>query len=991
MTDASFSNLVNNNNIDLILDPPLPKSSYIKSAAVMWRGNSTPLWHTLATPTPTTTKATVKIPWVDISQQSGFPSVPVIGSNLLSSACDISLTLYETEADITSGSTFDISWSIPYQDVSYYQPPTGIKKIYSTKKDGERINDCSLSTGDSSINIVFNWPAGHPGWFNQHTNTGENTINNMVMDISMLWGALHSDNYVKVSNSNMKFVVLHADEGGSGGKFPVIQIPGAKAMTFSGGTPNKANVGNGVDISCIMYKDLSQRTDVNRRLFGIGKITLAADVKNDGIGTVTALLLLIKCPPSPHYTAASDATTMPFPLQFYGKPPSGTFLTDWAYTGDVPENTTVSNPAFRVQSASNYVASGVVSGVIGQTDKEWSAAFNNNPKNNITAYPQYAIAGLPNSTTHFKGDGVNLENATAYAWTFSPAVNLNYFTWNWQQGVGSSATWGGMSNKFKAMTDTATGIQYHWYVSNKNHQRTFKSPTTTTVAQLTRRSMTGTFDWQKVDAICESTVLPNYYEGIPPSSSKRKGVRPVFVKTSDSGYFRSTWPIRNGHSHSNYNSENGQQIVTYHKFTTSTQPDPPIPTVFSMDTTSPTYIARVLNTAALQDISFNLEAKTDVNGAMSNVLFTPNDYGDNAVTNNTFFTVHMKRGAQDLSADFFHTSYNTAGKISDMKSKAAAYGYVAGSGGTHSDCKYIVVDGAGSAVTGGGTTGTYTLQKIDIYNGKATHASVTSTVAPKATIDTLAYEELVIMSHASKDGSNLKSTNRFFTYSLALTSPSNTTMAWAVVNSTNVIRMTSVSEGGSPTFTATGSSATLAKSYTCRASYVVYKWSEKCTNAAYQWQIEGTGAPYQMDPVLLTWKDNPNSYGSNQIRTNMVTNSKMFGNTATTNGKGSSGRLIGTGSGTIPVNQFGDAVYNATNTRFNIFMIVFPSDQTVNINGAASIKFFPSRNGYQPGAPDNIGTLELYEMGFLQNALPNDEAIAWINRKVTKYSTGYGW
>lgn len=161
---------------------------------------------------------------------------------------------------------------------------------------------------------------------------------------------------------------------------------------------------------------------------------------------------------------------------------------------------------------------------------------------------------------------------------------------------------------------------------------------------------------------------------------------------------------------------------------------------YNLASDSPQYASRSLTIADLKDISFNLNG--DYGKYFNNtydVSFVPNDFsGATALTNKTFFTVHMKNGTDDVSANFFHkniasSSYNTI--------KTGVAGFVNGG----RDCSYDVVDSGGAVLTGSGLTNTtktirirqtsdgvafpgsigqtYTLKQIDIWNGGGTDST----------------------------------------------------------------------------------------------------------------------------------------------------------------------------------------------------------------------------------------------------------------------------
>lgn len=160
---------------------------------------------------------------------------------------------------------------------------------------------------------------------------------------------------------------------------------------------------------------------------------------------------------------------------------------------------------------------------------------------------------------------------------------------------------------------------------------------------------------------------------------------------------------------------------------------------YNLASDSPQYSSRSLTSADLKDISFNLNGNYGIYfNNTYDVSFVPNDFsGAIALTNKTFFTVHMKNGATDVSANFFHKDI-TVTEFGTMKNSVTEFV----PGGT--DCSYDVVDSTGAILTGSGLTNTtktirirqtsdgvpfpgsagqYTLKQIDIWNGRGTDSA----------------------------------------------------------------------------------------------------------------------------------------------------------------------------------------------------------------------------------------------------------------------------
>ena len=171
MPDASFTNLRGRNTLTLSIDPPLPDTRLFKSVAVKWNGNAAPFWKAMAaTPSAPTSTAAITVPWEDISQQGGAWPASSVGSSTVP-ALDVSMVLYQSLAEAAqTGKTFDLSWVVPFHDVSYYQPPSALTKVYYTKTDKiTREIDGSLN-GISATDVYLKlaWPSDAPPHFKQH-------------------------------------------------------------------------------------------------------------------------------------------------------------------------------------------------------------------------------------------------------------------------------------------------------------------------------------------------------------------------------------------------------------------------------------------------------------------------------------------------------------------------------------------------------------------------------------------------------------------------------------------------------------------------------------------------------------------------------------------------------------------------------------------------------------------------------------------------------
>ena len=167
-------------------------------------------------------------------------------------------------------------------------------------------------------------------------------------------------------------------------------------------------------------------------------------------------------------------------------------------------------------------------------------------------------------------------------------------------------------------------------------------------------------------------------------------------------------------------------ISTFKTLTAKTNISITHPLVFSKHLPTPDYQNRTLTAPDLKDISFSLTGKYL---STHDVSFMNIDYASNALKNNTFFTVHMKNGSTDVSANFFYKTM-TSSQIASVKSSVASDGFVPG-GASVPDCSYDVVGSdndnrldirqeSASNSFPGSTSQPYTIIKVDVYNGKAT-------------------------------------------------------------------------------------------------------------------------------------------------------------------------------------------------------------------------------------------------------------------------------
>ena len=659
MGDASFSNL-RDNTLTLAIDPPLPDMRLFKDLRVKWNGESTPAWKSTATnynrvvdASQATLSLAAQTSQPYLWQQNNFPADPKTST---APALDVSMTLYTSLAEHAkggSGKTFDLSWAVPYHDVSYYQPPNRILDVYSTNftggsrgADGDTlIADCSISLVPTSYTCIkFGWPSDAPENSFHQADGGPNTAvdGNFVADISMQWIGRSSDEWVQLNDNGACRDLSHGIAVKGGGEANTVRLYMAPSASYWTDKFGSALTSADVNLGVSVYDDLAKATSKTKMLpiVAIKAATVKAPVAFRYVRWIMQEKL------DENGTTGNTGTG-----PYYS---NVAFYEDKAHVSNTSPSTMVSG-----KRALRFPAATAIKTGSGGTQTAPQKVFMGTVSS-WNATGSHIISCSSNANGSVSHRGVNLTNVVV--WTVDLARNVE----------ATAVAIGGMTVRNVA-----------------------QSPGSRIRLQISTNGST----W-----------------------------KPMYLKFNTNQHTEhSSWYT------GTYSTPVVFEIV---------EKDPSIyRAVFAMDSTSPTYFARTLDSAALQDISFNLEAKVTIDEASSALTFTPNDYGTNAVTNNTFFTVHMKRGTQDLSADFFHTSYDTGAKISAIKTKAAQYGYVAGSGGAHSDCSYTVVsEGADLRIqqSGGafptGTTGSYTLQKIDVYNGKATHGSVTITPAPKATV-----------------------------------------------------------------------------------------------------------------------------------------------------------------------------------------------------------------------------------------------------------------
>ena len=267
MPDASFSNL-RDNKLTLTIDPPLPDMRLFKSVAVKWNGNAAPFWRSVSMagggPAPSVTStAAITVPWEDISQQGGAWPASSVGSSTVP-ALDVSMVLYQSLAEAAqTGKTFDLSWVVPFHDVSYYQSPNALTKVYYTKNGaGTREVDASINViSANDVYLKFTWPSGASPTFRSNANRSTSDKSNYIKDVSMTWGnggAWHDI----TSHCELSFNV---PEEGKGSDIDAIKINFNPASIYS--TPLTASTAgtggtSGARFAVGLYKDLSTKTGV---------------------------------------------------------------------------------------------------------------------------------------------------------------------------------------------------------------------------------------------------------------------------------------------------------------------------------------------------------------------------------------------------------------------------------------------------------------------------------------------------------------------------------------------------------------------------------------------------------------------------------------------------------------------------------------------------------------------------------------------------------